>query len=299
MSPTTERSEATTVPTPTTLQIEDCDVEYVDARPDEGDGSRTPIVLVHAGVFGSWFDPLAATAALSPYRIIRMRRAGYTGSPTPQRPVSIAEHAGHVAEVIRATGIERAHVVGHSSGSAIALQLAVDHPDLVGGLVLSEPPLVDALVHPDDLAAITDAIGPVIGAAIAAAAEGDVDSAFDTFMKAVCGPEYADVLRAALGRDGLERARADAGFFFSNEIMAMAAWQFDAELATSVTAPMLLVRGGDSPPVVHRLVGCLAAMVPGAVTATVPADDHLLPLRSPDVLAELVAEFVRAHPLTA
>jgi hypothetical protein len=55
---------------------------------DSGEGD--PTLLVHAGVFGAWFAPLAAHL---PGRVIRMLRAGYTDSPPPATLVGMAEHA--------------------------------------------------------------------------------------------------------------------------------------------------------------------------------------------------------------
>jgi pimeloyl-ACP methyl ester carboxylesterase len=43
--------------------------------------------------------------------------------------------------LLRELAIERAHIVGHSSGGLIALQLALDHPELVRSLALLEPAL--------------------------------------------------------------------------------------------------------------------------------------------------------------
>jgi pimeloyl-ACP methyl ester carboxylesterase len=51
--------------------------------------------------------------------------------------------ARNCAALLEALGIDRAHVVGRSSGCTVAMQLAVGHPQLAADLVLSEPP-VDA-----------------------------------------------------------------------------------------------------------------------------------------------------------
>ena len=51
----------------------------------------------------------------------------------------MAEQAEHCRLLMRHVGIERAHIVGHSSSAAIALQLALDRPDVVHTLVLMDP----------------------------------------------------------------------------------------------------------------------------------------------------------------
>jgi pimeloyl-ACP methyl ester carboxylesterase len=114
-----------------------------------------------------------------------------------------------------------------------------------------------------------------------------VPSAFDTFMRAVCGPSYRTVLVNVLGQDGVARAERDAAFFFADEVPAMGGWT-PGDLA-AISAPVLLVRGSASPGPTHRLVERLAALLPAAAVATVDGANHLLPLSHPQAVADLVA----------
>src|SRR5690606_28991329 len=57
-------------------------------------------------------------------------------------PTSIEQQAEDFARLLAELGITRAHVVGHSYGGAIALQLAASAPDLVHSLSLLEPALL-------------------------------------------------------------------------------------------------------------------------------------------------------------
>lgn len=70
-------------------------VEYTDSG---GDGA--PILLVHAGVFGAWFAPLAVDPALRDFRVVRMLRAGYTSGSPPTGHLSIGDHAAHCAALL-------------------------------------------------------------------------------------------------------------------------------------------------------------------------------------------------------
>jgi pimeloyl-ACP methyl ester carboxylesterase len=140
--------------------IEGVELEY------EIRGTGEPVVLVHAGVFAGWFKPLLEEPTLTGrYRVLSYHRIGYAGSSRVAGPVSIAQQAAHLRSLMRRLGIERAHIVGHSSGGNIALQLALDAPEVVGSLALLEPALVASPSGPQkDGAAIgsTFQIGQVL-----------------------------------------------------------------------------------------------------------------------------------------
>lgn len=253
---------------------------------DTGEGDAT--LLIHAGGFGAWFDPMAN---LLSGRTINMRRTGYVGAPPAGALVDIGEHAAHAASLLDRLGATPATVVAHSSGCVIGLQLALDHPDLVSRLVLSEPPLIqplmEVLLEPAEVAAAGEALGPQIGAALGAAAAGEIPQALDTFLNAVCGPDYRATVTEALGPGWHDQAERDAAFFFANEIPALMTWAIDD--LTRITTPTLLVQGGESPPLTHRLIAQLAATVPYASVATIAGANHLVPLSHPEQLARLVA----------
>ena len=276
------------------LVVDGATIEYADSG-----GAGEVILLVPAGVFGAGFVPLAASPELEGSRVIRLVRAGYTSGPAPTAHLTLADHAAHAAALLDHLGIQTAHIVGHSSGSAIVMQLGLDRPDLVTSLVLSEPPLIDPLADPADLEFLHTVVGPMIGSAVAAADGGDVAAAFDTFMSVICGPDYRSVLHDALGPEGLAQAEQESRFFFADEIPAIMRWRFDEHTATGLRAPVLLVQGGASAPPVHRLVANVAAMLPHAEIATIDGEDHLLPLRSPTALGHVIAAFSQRHPATA
>jgi pimeloyl-ACP methyl ester carboxylesterase len=256
-------------------------MRYTDSG---GDGE--PIVLIHAAGFADWLVPFEREPAVAGLRRIRVTRTGYA-DPAPAEPMSVADHAAENADLLEHLGIERARVLAHSSGCVVALQLALDHPELVGELTLVEPPLIDPLLPPEDRAPVAADIGPGLGAAMGAAAQGDLRTAFDTFLATLCGPEHRSVIESALGRDGLERAERDCGYCFTGEVPYLLSWHFDEESASRIEQPVHLVVGGESRIFTHRLVEHLARMLPDARTTIVPGHHHLLPLTAPDVLAEL------------
>lgn len=272
------------------LDVGDATVQFSDR------GEGEPILLVHAGAFAAWYPTLADEEALIGFRLVAPVRAGYDSTtPAPGRHLTIADHAGHCAAVLDSLGVGQAHIVGHSSGSMIGLQLAVDRPDLVRSLVLVEPASALVLLPPH----VAEGFGQAMGSMVETAAAGDLAGAFDTFMRVACAQDYRDVLLPALGPDGLRQAERDCGFFFRDEVAAVQEWTFDAAAASRITHPVVFVQGGASPPMVHGIVARLAGMLGNAQTVTVEGADHLLPLRDPATLAGIVADFATRHRSTA
>ena len=133
--------------------------------------------------------------------------------------------------------IERAHIVGHSSGANVALQLALDAPDTVQSLALLEPALMSVP------SAATSRV--FVGTAVSRYRAGDKAGAVDTFLQGVCGPGYRGVLDRRLP-DGFAQYVADAAMFFEHELPALQQWSFTREDASRITQPVLAVIGAKS-----------------------------------------------------
>jgi pimeloyl-ACP methyl ester carboxylesterase len=101
-------------------------------------GSGEPMLLI-SPVLADGFVPLLSEPALADrYQLIRYHKRGWVGSTHTPPPVSIADHAADAAALLDQLGVPRAHVAGHSSGAAVAAQLALDHPETVHTLILLE-----------------------------------------------------------------------------------------------------------------------------------------------------------------
>jgi pimeloyl-ACP methyl ester carboxylesterase len=82
--------------------------------------------------------PLAARlAGHHPVHVVDLPGFGLSGDPG--RVLDVAEHADHLAAWLEATGLPPVVVLGNSFGCQVAVDLAVRHPDRVGGLVLIGP----------------------------------------------------------------------------------------------------------------------------------------------------------------
>src|SRR5918995_1652644 len=108
----------------------------------EAHGSGEPVLLIHGAHIADAMRPLVDEPALSGFRLIRYHRRGFAGSEHPPGPTSIGEQADDAAGVLDGLGVDRTHVVGHSLGAVIALELAARRPTQVLSLSLLEPALL-------------------------------------------------------------------------------------------------------------------------------------------------------------
>ncbi len=104
-------------------------------------GEGPDVLLIHGASsdIGVW-TPTVFPALKPRFRLTAYDRPGMGGSEERPREASTLAFQAKVATgVIDALELQRPIVMAHSYGGAIALRLALDHPDKVGGLVLIAP----------------------------------------------------------------------------------------------------------------------------------------------------------------
>lgn len=117
------------------LTVDGTDIHYVDR------GGGPPVVLIH-GLSGQMrnFAPALIDRLAADHRVILIDRpgAGYS-APLAGGVNTLAGQAAVIAGLIAALDLQSSLVVGHSLGGAVALSLALDHPERVGALALIAP----------------------------------------------------------------------------------------------------------------------------------------------------------------
>jgi pimeloyl-ACP methyl ester carboxylesterase len=253
-------------------------------------GAGEPVILMHAGVCADFFQPLMEETALAhQYRLIRYHRVGYVGSSRLPGPVSIAQQAVHCRSLMHHLGIERAHLVGHSSSAMMALQLALDAPEAVQSLALLDAarPAPQSEVQMAFIKAVVQPAMQLYGA-------GDKAGAVDTWMQGTCGPAYQAALEQALP-SAFDQAVADADTFFGQELPAVQQWSFTQEEARRITQPVLAVLGAKSNPIFHERRELLLTWLPNVEPFILPEATHLLQVQNPGGMAEALAAFFARH----
>lgn len=259
------------------VDVGDARLRYVER------GVGEAVLLAHGGVFGDWFGPVFDEPALDGVRLIRVHRAGYGDSSTPNHHLTFADHARQCRRLLHSLGIRRAYWVGHSSSAGMGLQAALDEPELFAGLVLLEP--APSPPGPSSEELVRTVVGPAIGAAQA----GDIAGATETFMAGVVGPRWADDIRRRLGPGAVEQVVRDAGFFFADEVVAAHEWPIDADIASRITTRTVLVHGYGVARSHEETTRALAEMLPDAKLVALPGVGHGMPIEDPAGVAVLIA----------
>ena len=114
--------------------------------PPEVSSSSSPIVFVH-GDFGDGLESWGPTCASigRRRRTVIIDRPGFGEDLPADAHFSIMDEARALLAVLDDMRIPSAHLVGHSYGALVALEMAVMRPDIARSLQLIEPPLLDLL----------------------------------------------------------------------------------------------------------------------------------------------------------
>jgi len=254
-------------------------------------GGGEPVLLIHPSVVADGlFVPLAQQPEFAAsYRLITYHRRGYGRSSIGAGPVSMADLGADAAALLDHLGVRRAHVVGHSFGGIVSLQLAHDRPELVQSLALLEPPLMAVPSGP----ALRDR---TLVPALRRYRSGDRLGALDLFLTAVFGPDWRAALEKAIP-GAVDQAEAAVDAFFTVDLPSLQGWTLADRLAGTITQAILSVVGRLSPPFRFEGRELLHRWFPHAEDFDLDDANHLLQIQNPQGIAAGLSRFIGAHPI--
>lgn len=232
-------------------------------------GDRTPLILVNAdwSTAGIW-SPLLGLLA-DRYRLIRYDDRGFGHSPAPAVPYTrLADLRALVDRIDAGPAV----IVGHSGGGGTALGLALSHPEYVAALVLISPGVPDYPWPAGD-----PYIGEFVKLITAGDQEGLVRLGLATWAPAGDDAAVTAEVRAAV-----------AAFLTVGELQQPDPPAYDR--LSEIRASAVMVRGDQEYPMVANCADTIASRIPGCRRIVIPGADHMLPLRAPDRLAEIITD---------
>lgn len=243
---------------------------------DDTGGDGPAVVLLHAG-WGDSASWLPLLDRLAPrFRVIRYDTRGYGRSPAPAAPFS---QLGDLMSVLDQCGVTEAVLVGHSGGGGTAIGLALASPSRVRALLLLAPGLQDYPWPPED---------PYLPGYERLFAAGDHDGmaalGLRTWAAAGADPAVRAQIRAAV-----------AAFFRQGDFERPDPPAFGR--LGEIRTPAAVVIGDRDYPMVAACAEEIAARIPGCRRIAAPGADHMLPLRLPGQLADLIDRLDRSAAL--
>ena len=240
----------------------------------ERQGSGEPLLLIQGLGYARWgWEPVARPLARS-FEVLLFDNRGIGESDAPQGPYSVAEMAGDAVQVLDEAGVEQAHVVGTSLGGMIAQELALEHPERVGKLVLACTTPGGPRAYPMPQ--------PTVDLMLARA------SLREFTENALAPADRPDLVERIL----VHRERTAQGFE-PWSAQAAAGAGFDASERLGGLAAPTLVQHGDGDLVVDPRNGeLLVELIPDARLSLYEGGGHLFFWQEPERFAREVEEFL-------
>jgi pimeloyl-ACP methyl ester carboxylesterase len=267
------------------VQLNGADIQY------EVRGSGPPVIFIHGAILSDGFVPVIAQSAIAAnFQVVHYRRRGYAGSSRASSGMTMQGWADDCIALLNHLGIASAHVVGHSFGACVALQMAIDAPGRVRKLALLEPPLGSLVPSGGQFAEWVATVREIYDS-------GDKTAAMDISLAGAYGQDYRRFTASALPVGSFDRAVSDIDTYFQVEIGAMQGWNITTEGLKDVRNPVLSMRGSETLPVFIEGADLLRQWIPKIDTVWIPDASHDLPGRNPGAVAAALVEFFTKNEL--
>ena len=179
----------------------------------------------------------------------------------------LAALASDIVGLLDHLGIDRAHVLGHSMGAAVTLELAISHPDRVRSIVPISASVRSRGMHPDVMDPSKFATSDRLPT------QEDFAAFREAYERLSPTPERFDEFMAKVSGSNAD----------------LEGWS-DEQLA-GITAPTLIVQG-DHDFVTNEHGALMQQLIPGSKLAVLPDTTHMQVTRRPEYLLPMLASFL-------
>ena len=260
--------------------------------PSEG----PPAVLLHAtGFLARLWQPVAE-ALSDRYHVYAYDARGHGDSDKPESGYGWPAIAADLKGLLDQLDLRAVLAIGHSSGGAGIAHLAAKQPEYVAAAILIEP-----TVFPP--------------ASIGGGEERRETLSEGAAKRRMVWPSREELFHTYHGRSAFARWREDVlrlyvehGTFDRDDgqVELKCPAEIEAELyrrslstetwglLPDIGCPTLVLRGGDTEPMLARVAEGVAQRIPGARLVTVPGAGHFLPMERPEAVLEEIASFADA-----
>jgi pimeloyl-ACP methyl ester carboxylesterase len=247
-------------------------------------GAGTPIIFLHGTTAGRDVFARQRDALSRHFRVILRDLRGHNGSETriPDDYAIDTTEIDDVRAVMDAEGIDRAHLVAHSTGGAIAFAFARRYPARVQRMVLLEPTLIQLMgaEHQASWAADEERYEN-------AERRGGPDAAFEALCLKEFGADWATRLRPPI----VAQMRAARGMIVA-QFRALRVYPATDEAVCALQPPTLYVHGNKSMPWFISLFARLSQVLPASAILVVPDAGHMMFIQRHEQVNAAIRDFL-------
>jgi pimeloyl-ACP methyl ester carboxylesterase len=206
---------------------------------------------------------------------------------------NFATHVHDIAEFVLRVVDGPAHIIGTSYGSTVALQLSLQHPELVHSLFLYEPSVGSLVADPSlqtEIAEERKGLTP----ALEAKARGDLDESMRHFVSWITGNRQAlDDFPEEFSRMVADNARTLAPHFSAPQ------FTLSRDEVRRLRPPLTLALGSDTLRVFVIGTQLLNGLVPGSTLRIISGAHHVGPYLRPREFNAALQEHLLLHRTVA
>ena len=198
---------------------------------------------------------------------------------TENESFSIAQHRQDLQALIQEVSPGKpVHILGHSRGAQVALELAASAPELARSLILADPGF--RILG-------EDATLSFHAQAVEQLKQGEIDAALSRFVDSVSGP---DTWRQMVG--WFKTMVKDNALTLLSQIREINLAVDVDQAASAIRCPILLIGGANSPARYGSRLDALERAFPQASRTTIPLASHGMNLGNPKAFNLAVSNFL-------
>jgi pimeloyl-ACP methyl ester carboxylesterase len=247
----------------------------------EESGTGSPLLLIQGLGWSAemWYSLVPELEG--GFRVIRYDGRGIGRSDVPPGPYSIELMADDAVAVLRAAGLERAHVLGVSLGGIVAQEVALRHPDAVTSLILG-------CTHPGG----AETVWP--DPAVMEVLKRRADMPFDEAVRAAVQYAYSEGCDPAVIEQDMRR-RLDlptSPVGYQGQLLGGLGYQGTLPRLKGLAVPALVFTGDADQMVPPQNSTTLADAIPDSATVLIPGAGHVVFTEQPQAVATAVRDFL-------